>query len=476
MTRIEALRSAINALAERANTLRATLQEYATRDGDPTDEERTQFQADLDEFNAAGPELERMRGELAQLEAIATAPEQARETVPPPTIITLDEVDPSTRGTEFGQPTQVRTLALKAIERAEGLEPEHRASAERVLRGADMPDGRLARHIVTTSRDAYLSAFRKVMARAENLMTDEERQAVLDVRMNSLTDAAGGYAIPFTLDPTVIDTGSHLGVGHMWRQMADTITITTNEWNGLSSSGLSARMTGEAVEAIDASPTLEQPSIPVRKAEAFVVYTEEIYADWPAYDGEIRRMFGIAKDELEDLQFTLGSGTGNNVEGIVTGLVAASTPIVESAAANDFTGPDLAAMENALLKRYRANARWLSSKVIYNEIRAFDTAGGSPYWWAPIGAGLPPTILGYPIEELDNLDSTYGSGENYVAIFGDIRQTYKIVDRVGATVRNYDDLRGTTNGYPNGTGGLRMVWRFGAGVINPAAAKILNVT
>ena len=78
MTRIEALRSAINAKVERSNSLRAALQEYATRDGDPTDEERAQFASDVAEFDAAGPEIERMQAELTQLETIANAPERAQ--------------------------------------------------------------------------------------------------------------------------------------------------------------------------------------------------------------------------------------------------------------------------------------------------------------------------------------------------------------------------------------------------------------
>jgi HK97 family phage major capsid protein len=96
--------------------------------------------------------------------------------------------------------------------------------------------------------------------------------------------------------------------------------------------------------------------------------------------------------------------------------------------------------------------------------------------WERIGAGLPPQLLGYPVHEAPNMDSTYGSGENYVAILGDIAQAYRIIDRVGMVVDLVPHLFGTNNNYPTGQRGLYCYWRFGAKTVNTTAAKILNVT
>ena len=474
MNRIEALRSAINAKVERSNALRAALQEYATRDGDPSDDERAQFEADVVEFEAAGPEIERMQAELTQLVKISEAPERARE-IASPTVIVRNSVDPFERGREFGNPGEVRDLAFRAIEQVSDLPDEARAAAERLVRRVDQPDGRLARHVLLTGRDAYRSAFQKVMANAEHLMTDAERQAVIEARASSLTDAAGGYAIPFTLDPSIIHTATYTGSINPFRALATVTPVTGDNWNGVSSAGLTAGMAGERDEVIDAAPTLAQPSISVKKAQAFVKYTEEIYADWSGYEGEIRTMFMWAKDVLEDSQFSLGSGSGNNVNGIVTDLVAASTPIVASVTSNAIAAVELYALEDALAARFRAGSSFVATRAIFNKFRQLDTGGGAALW-ERIGAGLPSQLLGYPIYECESMDSTYGSGENYVMIFGDVRQCYRIIDRVGMTVQNFPALFGTGNNLPNGTGGLRMVWRFGAKVVNTTAAKILNVT
>ena len=475
MSRIEELRSSVNSKVERLNELRSSLKEYTERAGEPTADEAERFKAELSEFNELEAEHERLSVELAQLVKIAEAPERAK--VPGTlTVITRDKVDPFERGREFGAPGEVRSLALRAIEEAKALEPEHRASAEKLVRQIDTPDGRLARHILITGRDDYRSAYQKLLAGRPELLLDAERMALAESRMSSLTDAQGGYAIPFTLDPTVIDTAAHAGFGHEWRRLADVTTIVTDNWNGVTSAGVTAYMTGEATEAVDGSPTLGQVSISPKKGEAFVVYTEEVYADWAQYESEIRRMFAIAKDELEDTQFTTGSGTGNNVNGIVTDLVAASTPIVASAGANTFTSPDIYAMENALAKRFRSNAEWLAGRTTYNRIRQFAATTDGADLWERIGAGMPARVLGYPINEAENMDTTFGSGENYILILGDIRQCYKIVDRVGMTIQGFPSLMGSTNNLPNGTGGLRMVWRYGAKVVNSTAAKILNVT
>lgn len=475
MSRIEELRSSVNSKVERLNELRSSLKEYTERAGEPSADEAERFKVELKEFNDLEAEHERLSGELAQLVKIAEAPERAK--VPgAPTMVVPNRDDPFERGREFGAPGEVRSLALRAIEKTQGLDPEHRASAEKLVRQIDTPDGRLARHILITGRDDYRSAYQKLLAGRPELLLDNERQALAESRMSSLTDAQGGYAIPFTLDPTVVDTAAHAGFGHEWRRLADVTTIVTDNWNGVTSAGVTAYMTGEATEAIDGSPTLGQVSISPKKGEAFVVYTEEVYADWAQYESEIRRMFAIAKDELEDTQFTTGSGSGNNVNGIVTDLVAASTPIVASVGSNTFTSPDIYAMENELAKRFRSNAEWLAGRTTYNKIRQFAATTDGADLWERIGAGMPAQVLGYPINEAENMDVSFGSGENYILILGDIRQCYKIVDRVGMTIQGFPALMGSTNNLPNGTGGLRMVWRYGAKVVNSTAAKILNVT
>jgi HK97 family phage major capsid protein len=472
--RLDSLRSQLVEIEARRNAAHARSLELAERDDDLTEVEADELRTAVKTFHDLGPDADGLRAEINSLEAVLAAPAQAREVVAP-TIIVRNQDDPFRAGAEFAPAGEVRSTAFRAIEQVRGLDDHHRESAEHLVRSIDMPDGRLARHIILTGRDAYRSAFQKMMAGRSELLADAERQALIESRASSLVDADGGYAVPFTLDASVIHTATYAGAMHAWRQLATVTPVVTDNWNGVSSAGVTASMVGEMDEATDGSPTLSQVSIAVKKAHAFVRYTEEIYADWASYEAEIRSMFTWAKEVLEDSQFTLGSGTGNNVNGLVTDLVAASTPIVASAGANAFAAADVYALEDALAKRFRAGASFLAARATFNKVRQFDTSGGSALW-ERIGAGMPPELIGYPIYEAENMDSTYGSGENYIAVFGDIAQAYRIIDRVGMTIQNFPALMGATNNLPNGTGGLRLVWRFGAKTVNTTAAKVLNIT
>ena len=60
-------------------------------------------------------------------------------------------------------------------------------------------------------------------------------------------------------------------------------------------------------------------------------------------------------------------------------------------------------------------------------------AGDGTYLWAPgIGATQPATLLGYPILEFEDMPQI---GANSLSIaYGDMNETYQIVDRIGVRV------------------------------------------
>jgi HK97 family phage major capsid protein len=84
-------------------------------------------------------------------------------------------------------------------------------------------------------------------------------------------------------------------------------------------------------------------------------------------------------------------------------------------------------------------------------------------------------ILGKPVYESSDMDSTYGSGENYVAVVGDF-SNYVIFDRVGMSVELIPHLFATQNNRPSGQRGFFAHWRVGADSSNDAAFAVLNIT
>jgi HK97 family phage major capsid protein len=483
MTRIEALRSAIDALAERSNTLRGTLQEYATRDGDPSDEERAQFAIDLAEFNSAGPELERMRGELAAFEAVANAPEQAREVPTSPTLIVRAATQQSMRaGVEFGSPEEVRSAALRAAESemVEVTDQQREAIVDK-LRRLDTIDGKLSRHVIAHSRVEYRSAFNKMMTATITgvpaRLTDAEHQAMDHARAVTITSGSAGTAIPTPLDPSIILTGTHAGSTNPWRQVCRNVQTMSNTWNGVSSAGITVGYGAEGEEASDNAPTLTAIAMTLYRGRGLVPFSIEAEQDWAGLQSEMMSMFQVAKDDSDESVFSaIAAPATNTPSGFPYLLVTNwSGQIVASTTANAFVVGDVHALEDALAPRFRMNAKWLAAQATYSKIRLFDTSGGAGLW-EYIGNGRPNRLLGHDVYESPSIDSTFGSGENYTLFLGDFSQAFIIGDRLGTTVELIPHLFGATNNLPTGQRALFMNWRTGTQVGNQSAAVVLNVT
>ena len=102
-----------------------------------------------------------------------------------------------------------------------------------------------------------------------NRFTPDEIAAVQKVAaveaeraMSIGSNAAGGFAVPFTLDPSVQLTSS--GQTNPLRQLARVVPITTGSWKGISSLGVTASWDPEGTEVSDDSPTFAQPVADVR--------------------------------------------------------------------------------------------------------------------------------------------------------------------------------------------------------------------
>jgi HK97 family phage major capsid protein len=483
MTRIEALRSAIDTLAERSNALRGTLQEYATRDADPSDEERTQFATDLAEFNSAGPELERMRSELAQLEAIANAPEQAREVPASPTLITRSATQQSMRvGVEFGSPDEVRSAALRAAE-SEIVEitDDQREQIVDKLRRLDTIDGKLSRHVIAHSRVEYRSAFNKLMTATITgvpaRLTDAEHQAMDHARAVTITSGSAGTAIPTPLDPSILLTGSHFGSTNPWRQVCRNVQTMANTWNGVSSAGITVGYGAEGEEASDNAPTLTAIAMTLYRGRGLVPFSIEAEQDWAGLQSEMISMFQVAKDDNDEATFAAIAAPATNTPSGFPYLLTTnwSGQIVTSTTSNAFVVGDVHATWDALAPRFRNGSSWLAASATYSKIRQFDTSGGAGLW-TYIGDGRPAALLGRPVGESPTIDSTYGSGENYTLFLGDFSQAFVIGDRLGTTIDLIPHLFGATNNLPTGQRALFMNWRTGTQVGNQSAVVVLNIT
>lgn len=371
----------------------------------------------------------------------------------------------------------LRSRALYAVElAAEQLTEDQQERVERLVR-ADRR-GRMAQHLLLTGSDDYQRAFEALLTNAGNpaLLEDEEaaayKLAEAHRRAMSLTDSAGGFLVPFTLDPTIILTNA--GSANPFRQVSTIKTIITDTWNGVSSAGVTASWLAESNEASDNSPSFAQPSITPKKAAAWVQGSFEVLAD-SGFGAEVGPLLADAKDRLEATAFATGNGS-TQPKGVITAVSAVSGSLVASATTDTYAVADVYAVEQALPPRYRLTGApvWMANKTIINKTRQFDTAGGSSFW-ANLGMGQPEQLLGAPIYEASAMDGAIdASAENYALLLGDFRNYY-IVDRVGMTMV-YEPLVKGANGRPTGEAGWFAYWRVGADVVNADAFRLLNIT
>jgi len=373
---------------------------------------------------------------------------------------------------------EYRSRALSAIQRMSGCNDRIRSAATDIIERWDDRDGNLSRFALALSAPEYLRAWSKMAANPMSAqLSAEENGAVEQVgqaaRAMSLTDTAGGFLVPFQLDPTVIITAD--GSVNQIRRLARQVVATGDQWNGVSAGAVSWSYDAEATQVSDDAPTLAQPTVPIYKAAGFVPISIEAIADAANVTQEVGRLLAFGKDVLEAGAFATGTGSGQPT-GIITALTGVSASIVTSATTDTFALADIYNTYGALPARYRnmPSTGWLGNNLIYNRVRQFDTAGGAGLW-ATVGENRPDTLLGKPVMESESLDGTItAAAENYVAVFGDW-DNYVIADRIGMTVEFIPHLFGA-NQRPTGQRGWYAYVRHGADSVNDGAFRMLNVT
>lgn len=321
----------------------------------------------------------------------------------------------------------------------------------------------ISEQILVTGSPEYLASFESYLSDPGGFST----RAAL-----SLTPANGGYLVPFTLDPTIILTNA--GSANPYRRFANVKTTTTNDWNGVTSAGVSAEWTAEGVEAADATPTIGQLKITPQKADAYLFGSFEVLGD-SDFGQQLPELLADAKDRIEETAFAVGTGTGQPF-----GVITRGTS--QNRAGTAATGPvaqDVYSLMAALPARFRgprARPVWVGNLTTINSLRnvpAFTGATTSILQEAVAGDATDPmrpaSLLGRPMYESTSVLGSFTTG-NKVLAFLDGSQYY-IVDRVGMSVV-YDPIVLGTNRRPTGQGAWYAFWRTGADVSTAGAVRV----
>jgi HK97 family phage major capsid protein len=453
-TRMTAVRSDIDALEQT---------------DDPSEEDHVRLDGLLGEWDDLKTELEPLEEREQRVLAVRTAAQKQssrEDTNAGPDLVVRTKRDPfedldSVR-TGLTAPSEVRARAAAAIEQFSkrsdhwALSHDGAEQSTRMVEKMGKAFGTaVARQMLVTGSPEYLAAFESYLVDPGGFSS----RAAL-----SLTPANGGYLVPFTLDPTIILTNA--GSANPYRQVANVKTTTTNDWNGVTSAGVSAVWTAEGIEATDNTPTVGPLKITPQKATAYLFGSFEVLGD-SDFGQQLPELLSDAKDRIEETAFAVGTGTGQP-----KGVIPAGTS--QNRTTTAATGPiaqDVYALQAALPARFRgpqARNVWLANLTTINSLRNVPAFTGSTTSIVN-DATEPPRMLGKPFLESTSILGTFTSG-NKVLAYLDGRQYY-IVDRVGMSVV-YDPIVLGSNRIPTGQGAWYAFWRVGADAAVPTAIRV----
>lgn len=321
----------------------------------------------------------------------------------------------------------------------------------------------------------YKSGFFKLVSGIgiDSLEADERKA------MSAGSDPDGGYLLPESTQGMVV---TKLYEQSTMRQIADVQTISTNKIPGIiDNDEASAGWVSEIGSRIDTStPTVGKWEIEAHEMYAMPKISQTIIDDAAT---NVESWLGDKVTDkfarVEGTAFTTGTGVGQPM-----GLFSYTTVTTDddsrawgqfqhviTGANGDFhttKGDPLFDLEGAFKNRYLPNARWLMRREVRTKIRKLKEATSDRYLWEPsLQAGVPDRLNGYPVT-IDQYLPALTTGSLSLA-FGDFRQAYKIVDRLGVRT-----LRDPYTAKPYIV--FYSTKRTGGGAINYEAVKFLKFT
>lgn len=189
-------------------------------------------------------------------------------------------------------------------------------------------------------------------------------------------------------------------------------------------------------------------------------------------EAEIALQAGRAFGALESTAFYSGNGTTTGPEGIsVNSTVLADHTDFNTD--NTLAFDDFIDTQYLLEEPYVRNASWLLNRSTLGVCVGLKSATTNTYLLQPnLQQGQPATILGSPVytwSDVPGLTSTTAADGVVVLLYGDFRQGYTVIDRMGMTIQRLNELYAAT-GYV----GFMITARVGGGVIIPPAIQMLK--
>ncbi len=186
--------------------------------------------------------------------------------------------------------------------------------------------------------------------------------------------------------------------------------------------------------------------------------------------------FARAKAEAEDTAFTVGTGhTYSQPEGVTLDTTIIST-YTDLDTADTITPTDLLDIEYELPPQYLNGAAYLMARKTEKAVRLVraEVAAGyyGNYLWQPsLLVGQPNNFDGFPIYNQGDMvvPASTNTDRSIVAIFGNFKAGYQIVDRKGLAIQRLNELYAEA-----GLVGFKAHFRVGGAPVRPDAFRALD--
>ncbi len=300
------------------------------------------------------------------------------------------------------------------------------------------------------------------------------RKGDVQAALNKGVDSEGGYLAPVEWDRTI--TGKVKEISPI-RANARVITIST--------AGFTKIYTDRAIGSGWVGETAARPQTTTPGFVPLSFVPGEIYAN-PAATQQMLDDSAVNLEEWlasevrveftrqENIAFLSGNGV-NKPFGLLTYVTGAANAAkhpwgaIEALLSGDADGlstDGLIDLVTALPTEYRGNAKFYMNRLVQGAVRKLKDGQGNYIWNPSFALGQPSTLLGEPIVDVPDMpDVAEGA---VTALYGDMDETYLVVDRIGIRV-----LRDPYTNKPYVH--FYTTKRVGGGVNNPMAMKALKV-
>lgn len=169
---------------------------------------------------------------------------------------------------------------------------------------------------------------------------------------------------------------------------------------------------------------------------------------------------------LENTAFVAGTG-GTQPKGVLGYTAGTAWGQIETqTVATTFTPNSLMATVYSLKEWYRTGAVWGMTRTSQGIVRQLVDSQNRYVWQPGIEHGQPGMLLGFPVREMADVPEVASSTTAKMAMFGNFKEGYQIVDRIGTSI-----LRDPFSAKPFVEFYARK--RTGGDVINFEAIKVL---